>query len=247
MATAKQWLDSTNGKKIDADGAYGAQCVDLIKDYFPKVLGIPAIRNNAKDYWTNYPTAHLTRIQNTASFVPKRGDIAVWGTGVGQYGHIAVCEGEGNVNWFVSLDQNWPFSDGTTPAKYIRHTYSGFLGVLRPKKDVNFDQAAYNAAVRAQQEAARIAKEAEDARVAAEAAKVSAAAKAEADRLAAEQAAADQKAKEEAAAVKAEQARLAAEQARLEAEVAAQKQAQKASFLDALVKLIKEIFNFYKE
>jgi len=229
--TVKQWLNSVNGKYIDYDGAYGAQCVDLVKKYFVEVIGIPAIRNNAVDYWTNYPTAHFTKIVNTPSFIPQSGDICIWGTAVGQYGHISISGGNSNVNRFETMDQNWPFSNGTTPAKWVMHNYNGFLGVLRPKKDVNFDQAAYEAELRRQaEEAARIAaeKQAEADRIAKLKEEE---AKAEADRIA----------KEQAAAEKAEQARIAAEQAKLDAEAAKQ-----AAEQNKWTTFWKELFNFIK-
>lgn len=216
--TLQQWFDKVGGKYIDYDGVYGAQCVDLVKSYFADVIGIPAIRNNAVDYWTNYPTAHFTKIVNTPSFVPQRGDIMIWGTAVGQYGHIAIVV-DGNVNTFRSLDQNWPFSNGTTPSKVITHNYTGVLGVLRPKKDVNFDQAAYEAAERARKEAeeiARRAKEEADRKAAEEVARL---AREEAERLAKEKAEADRIQKEEAARVAAEQKKLAEEQAKLQKEL----------------------------
>lgn len=216
--TAQQYIDSIMGKHIDYDGAYGAQCVDIIKKYFPDVIGIPAIRNNAIDYWTNYPTASFTRISNTPSFVPIKGDIMIWGTSVGQYGHIAIVE-SANVNTFVSTDQNWPYDNGTGVAHRVTHNYSGVLGVLRPNKDVNFDQAAYDAAQaeqKRQEEAARVAKEESDRLAAEEAAKKSA----EEARIALEaQQEADRLAKEEAERIALEQKALAEEQARLKAEL----------------------------
>jgi hypothetical protein len=242
--TAEKWINAVVGKYVDYDGVYGAQCVDLIKKYFVEVIGIPAIRNNAKDYWTNYPTAHFTRITNTPSFLPKRGDIMIWGTAVGQYGHIAIID-TANLNTFVSLDQNWPFSNGTTPAKRITHNYNGVLGVLRPKKDVNFDQAAYDAAQKAQAKAAAAAKAAADAAAKAKAEAELAAAKAEAERLAAEKAEADRIAQEQAEAEKKEQARLAAEQKRLEEVLEAQKQAEN-SWKNILLRILDVITKFFK-
>lgn len=203
--TARQWMKSIEGKKIDYDGVYGAQCVDLIKKYFVDIIGIPAIKNNAVDYWTNYPSAHFTRIANTASFIPKSGDIIIWGStkspgwdgkNVGTYGHIAIVW-TATVDWFDSLDQNWPNSGGTTPAKFIHHNYSAIKGVLRPNKDVNFDQVVADAEARAN-----------------------------ADAQAKLQAEADRKAKEEAERIAAEQAKLAEEQAKLEAELKAQAEAK---------------------
>jgi len=216
--TAEQFIKKYVGKKVDADGAYGYQCVDLVKKYFPEVLGTPAIRNNAVDYWTNYPTKYLTRITNTASFLPKRGDIMVWGTKVGKYGHIAIVD-TANLNTFVSLDQNWPYSNGTTPAKKITHNYSGVLGVLRPKKDVNFDQVAYDKAIAAKKAAEAAAKAAADAVAKKKAEEAAAKAKAEAEILAREQTEANKKAAEAAKLEAEKQKKIAEEQVRLEKEI----------------------------
>ena len=242
--TAKQFLDANVGKYYDYDGVYGMQCVDIIKKYFVDVIGIGAIRNNAIDYWTNYPSAHFTRIANTPSFLPKRGDIMIWGKGVGVYGHIAIIH-DANLSTFTSLDANWPYSNGTTPAKFIHHNYGSVLGVLRPKKDVNFDQAAYDAAQAAAAEAARIAKQAEDARIAAEAAEVARLAKEEADRLAAEKAEADRIALERAEAERLEQERIAEEQARLDAELEAKKKAEN-SWMNLVIRVLEIITKFIK-
>jgi hypothetical protein len=199
--TLQQFFDKWIGKGLDADGVYGNQCVDLIKQYFVEVIGIPAIRNNAVDYWINYPIGRFTKIVNTPSFIPKAGDIIVWNTSVGPYGHIAICTTEATVNYFVSVDQNWPVGSIVHAQK---HSYSGVLGVLRPNKDVMFDQAAYDAAIvaeNAKKAAAEAAKKVEADRLAAEAA---AEAKAEADRVAKEQAVleAELKAKQEVEAQK---------------------------------------------
>ena len=205
---ATKWFNASVGRKIDDDGAYGAQCMDLYADYQRNCLkvtvkGAPA----AKNVWNNnsYNTSAFTKIANTPSFIPQRGDVCVWTNGT--YGHIAVCTGEGNTNYFVSLDQNW-FSpwNGTGAATYVSHNYSGVAGFLRPKMDVNFDQEAYNAQQAAIAEANRVA--AEKARIAAE--KAAADAKAKADALA----------KAEAERVAAEQKKLAEEQAKLAKELA---------------------------
>jgi hypothetical protein len=194
--TAKEWINKNIGQHLDFDSYWGAQCKDVINFYSRDVVGIKFNAGNAIDAWNAYPTGSYTKIANTPSFVPKCGDIMVWGTKVGQYGHIAVCTGEGDVNYFVSADQNWPFDDGKGVLHYVRHNYSGVLGVLRPNKDVNFDQAAWDAeqARIKQAEADRLA-EAEAKRVAEEQARLAAeqeqlkadlAAKAEEERLAAE-------------------------------------------------------------
>lgn len=129
------FLKKYNNKKIDYDKAYGAQCVDLFRQFNKEVLGISQPRgvNGAKDFWSNYgvdPNLYnnFNKIANTPNFVPQFGDIAIWGNGT--YGHIAICTGKGDVNKFESFDQNYPTGSA---CHYVTHNYSGFLGVLRPK------------------------------------------------------------------------------------------------------------------
>ena len=131
----EDFLKKYNGKKIDYDGYYSTQCVDLFRQFNKDILGIAQPRgvNGAKDFWTNYPNDpnlynNFDRIANTPSFVPQFGDVAIWGNGT--YGHIAICTGKGDVNRFESFDQNYPTGSA---CHYVTHNYSGFLGVLRPK------------------------------------------------------------------------------------------------------------------
>lgn len=131
-----EFVSAYNGKATDYDGAYGAQCVDLIKAYLNKVFGIkPGSWGNAKYYWLNFSkhselTKNFTKIANTASFVPKKGDIMVWDGNQGNgCGHVAICTGEGTTSYFYSYDQNW---NGKEMRK-VKHGYDNVYGVLRPK------------------------------------------------------------------------------------------------------------------
>lgn len=91
----------------------GVQCVDLAKLYIDKVLGIkPQAIGNAEAYWNRYKELsylydNFDRISNTPSFVPKSGDLVVWGRKHGVFGHIAIADGVGNISYFYSYDQNW--------------------------------------------------------------------------------------------------------------------------------------------
>ena len=132
-----EFINTYNGQSFDYDGVSGVQCVDLIKMYLNKVFGLtPGAWGNAKDYYENYNNnsvlkANFDRIANTPSFVPQKGDIAVFGTGLGnKYGHICIATEEGDTHNFYSYDLNW---NGKTVHK-VQHTYKGFLGVLRPKE-----------------------------------------------------------------------------------------------------------------
>jgi len=134
--TFDEFVKKYNGKTIDYDGGCGVQCVDLAKLYMDKVLGIKiGAIGNAHAYYDNFDKVstlnkNFTRIKNTASFVPKKGDIAVWSKSMNGYGHIAICTGEGDTKHFYTYDQNW---NGKSMKK-VKHTYNYFNGVLRPKK-----------------------------------------------------------------------------------------------------------------
>lgn len=134
-----QFISNYLGKATDVDGN-GVQCVDLIKVYLKNVFGIPYQSfGHAKDYYESFNNSthavlrqHFTRIANDPDFVPKKGDITVWGADVSSshnYGHIAIAKGVGNTSEFYSYDQNWNGS----ACHEVKHTYKAFLGVLRPK------------------------------------------------------------------------------------------------------------------
>lgn len=130
--TFSEFIKEYNGKSFDYDGVAGVQCVDLIKMYLDKVFNIKVgSLGNAKDYYLNFEklpiSKYFTRIKNTASFIPKKGDICVWGSELNVYGHIAIATGEGTTKYFYSYDLNW----GSKNVKKVLHSYRGFLGVLR--------------------------------------------------------------------------------------------------------------------
>ena len=69
------------------------------------------------------------------------GDIVIWGTLVGEYGHIDICSGGADTNSFTGFDQNWPLQvdangNGTGVCHFVKHNYNGVLGWLRPKVDI---------------------------------------------------------------------------------------------------------------
>lgn len=148
--TFDEFVEKYNGKATDYDGSYGVQCTDLIKLYVDKVFGVSAGSaswGNAKYYYTKTPTKLkniTTKIANTASFVPQKGDIMVWNGNVGGgAGHVAICTGEGTTNYFCSYDQNW---NGKAMTK-VKHTYDNVYGVLRPKDQSKITGTASSAFV----------------------------------------------------------------------------------------------------
>lgn len=134
-----EFIKKHNGVAVDYDGAAGRQCVDLATAYFNEVFG-SGIKNfwyDAHHFWdlfdkNTWLKANFTKAKNTPSFVPKKGDVAIWsGTLNDGWGHIAICTGEGNTKYFYSYDQNW--TGRNDPCTRIRHNYNHVLGVLRPK------------------------------------------------------------------------------------------------------------------
>ena len=124
------------GKGLDWDKMYSFQCFDLANDYSVNLIGGKAfIGMGAYEIYTNFanqPSKELyERIPNTPEFVPIKGDIMVWGQGLGKHGHVAICNGKGDTTWFESYDQNW--TGNNDPVALIKHNYNHVLGVLRPK------------------------------------------------------------------------------------------------------------------
>lgn len=130
--TLDEFIAKYDGKGIDYDGVYGDQCVDLVQQYSIEVLEIGAWGSgNAIGRWENYPQDKFDRIANTPTGVPEKGDVLIWGTGVGQYGHIAVFI-NGDTNSFNSFDQNWPVG---SKCHVQSHDYNNLLGWLHPKNN----------------------------------------------------------------------------------------------------------------
>lgn len=126
------------GKKVDWDKKYDGQCVDLFRQYVNDVLGLQQPKGvvGAKDFWTNYETdpilnKNFKKITNTPTGVPQEGDVMIWGAYSGNpYGHISIFI-KGDVNKFVSLDQNFPTLSKVTETEH-NYTKPKVLGWLRP-------------------------------------------------------------------------------------------------------------------
>lgn len=114
-----------NGKPCDFDGVFGFQCVDIIKQYFKDVLGLPVFSGNAIDYWVDIPG--FTRIKKTWFNRPEPGDLVIFN--IKPYGHIAI------VNWARMFDlgvfeQNSPIG---SPCHYTDYpNYKDIIGWQRP-------------------------------------------------------------------------------------------------------------------
>ena len=81
------------GKKVDFDGAFGAQCVDLFRQYCEDVLDVPhtGAVDGAKDLWLKWESLPLERYYFNKVKNPVCGDVVVFGeTDSNKYGHVAI-------------------------------------------------------------------------------------------------------------------------------------------------------------
>ena len=133
--TLTDFIKKYNGKKVDFDGAYGAQCVDLFRQYNKEVWGNPhtGAVEGAKDLILNYDKLpnemkYLEKIPRF--FFPVAGDVAVWGASPSnKYGHVAIVVYTEDKNLIV-FEQDGFRQDG---AKLNIRTDENLLGFLRKK------------------------------------------------------------------------------------------------------------------
>ncbi|MBQ1726919.1 MAG: CHAP domain-containing protein [Treponema sp.] len=126
--TLTQFIKTNQGKKVDFDGKYGAQCVDLYRAYCRDVLDIqqtPAVAG-AKDIITKPGVLEVTRDSALADY--SRGDVLVWdATSSNKYGHVAILVAVYNTKYFIVFEQDGFKQDG---ARLAFRSREGLLGCL---------------------------------------------------------------------------------------------------------------------
>ena len=137
--TLEEFVNKYNGKPVDFDGVYGAQCVDLARQYWKEKEGIKehtgscATTGGAKDLFLDYDKMPLekkyfTRVKTKS---PKAGDVVIWdSTDKNEFGHVAICLGLLGTDTVIVFEQNGFKQDG---AKVNVRSKKNMLGVLRKK------------------------------------------------------------------------------------------------------------------
>lgn len=128
------FLNRTMGRKIDFDGHYGAQCVDLFRQYLLDVHGTPHTGGvvGAKDLWLNYERLpkEVESLEKVGLGEALCGDVVVWGSTKGNpYGHVAIYINRIGDDILV-YEQDGFRQDG---AKFAQRKPDGLLGLLRPR------------------------------------------------------------------------------------------------------------------
>lgn len=126
--TLTQFIKTYNGKKVDFDGKFGIQCVDLYRQYCKDVLGVkqsPAVEG-AKDIIDNPGELKITWDSVNADY--SRGDILIWDkTASNKYGHVAILVALYNTKYFIVLEQDGFVQDGCKLAFRSRENLRGCL------------------------------------------------------------------------------------------------------------------------
>ena len=126
--TLTQFIKKYLGSKVDFDGQFGAQCVDLYRLYLRDVLDVPQTPSvdGAKDIIDKPGTLKVTRDSALADY--SRGDILIWGaTSSNKYGHVAILVSVYNTKYFIVLEQDGIKQDGVKLAFRSRENLLGCL------------------------------------------------------------------------------------------------------------------------
>lgn len=126
--TLTEFIRTYLGKKVDFDGAFGAQCVDLYRQYCSSVLQVPQSPavEGAKDIIRKPGALKVTTENALADYT--RGDVLVWGASkTNQYGHVAILVSVYNTKYFIVLEQDGFAQDGVKLAFRSRENLLGCL------------------------------------------------------------------------------------------------------------------------
>lgn len=126
--TLTQFIKKYLGSKVDFDGNFGSQCVDLYRQYCADVLCVPQSPavDGAKDIINNPGTLKVTRDSALADY--SRGDVLIWGaTSSNKYGHVAILVEIYNTKYFIVLEQDGFKQDGVKLAFRSRENLLGCL------------------------------------------------------------------------------------------------------------------------
>ena len=140
----KEFIQKYNGQKVDFDGVYGAQCVDLVRQYFKDVWELPFQPEGvegAKDFYFKHESRMAQkRMMNCIMYhpgmVPPAGAVVVFGENIvdgkvlNQYGHIGICI-EATESSILLFEQDGIKQDG---AKLVEWQYGRVLGWLVKKE-----------------------------------------------------------------------------------------------------------------
>lgn len=134
--TLDEFVKTYNTKKVDYDGRYGAQCVDLFRQYCKDVLNIPHTGGviGAVELFTNYEKLPLEKKYfekiETVKQTPIEGDVVIFkSTAKNKFGHVAIVLSADNLSMTVFEQDGF----AQTGAYITERKYYNALGFLRKR------------------------------------------------------------------------------------------------------------------
>ena len=136
--TLEEFVIKYSGKKVDYDGVFGSQCVDLFRQYCIDVLliaehtGSCQASGGAKDLFLDYNKMPVEKKYFTRGAAKRfvQGDVLIWNESLtNKYGHIAIYLGTVG-NSYLVFEQDGFKQDG---AKINIRGKENLLGYLRKR------------------------------------------------------------------------------------------------------------------
>jgi hypothetical protein len=95
-----EFVEKYKGKAVDFDKMYGAQCVDLVRQYFQDVWELPKQPEGvtgAQDFYYQHESRQIQKQlcechAYTGANLPPAGSVVIFkSTATNKFGHIAIC------------------------------------------------------------------------------------------------------------------------------------------------------------
>lgn len=151
------WIPTVQGRYINMDGAYGAQCWDLAA-HWCTTLGLPVINTGGPGRWPGWAGNMVDAFPQTDAIAAawelvspddlgQTGDIAVWGDSYWYYPstHVAVLVADKIGNLLCMSQNSTPSVDGnpypgqsTGPATLQYLPRQGLIGFIRPRTGLGY-------------------------------------------------------------------------------------------------------------
>lgn len=134
---------ATSKGKLDSDGVFGYQCMDLYNIYCREVLGTQKGETGCASAkmipFTENNTRFFEVYKNTPDFLPQTGDVFVITSG--RYGHVGIVT-SATLSRYNTLEQNNRGNQKVT--QEVRRYSMGDLYFLRPKNQENIKAVETN-------------------------------------------------------------------------------------------------------
>lgn len=128
--TLNEFIAKYQNRKVDWDGAYGAQCVDLYRFYVHEVWGLTQTPKviGAYQIFDTLQSDIYNKNKKSVGEVPQAGDVITWNENYAKNGHIGIVVST-EPGLMRVFEQNNPVGSGCVIGV---HNYNNVIGWFRP-------------------------------------------------------------------------------------------------------------------